>query len=72
MLAEWLRRPLEGGRSVIRFPIFAVGIFPVRVIPVTSKLALQWLPCQALGVIRSALRLVVPVSEHCDWVRQKR
>ena len=26
------------------------------------KLALQWLPCQALG-------LVGPVSVHCDWVR---
>ena len=27
------------------------GIFPGRVIPVTLKLALQWLPCQAPGVI---------------------
>ena len=33
-----------------------------RVIPVTSKLALQWLPCQAPGVIGSALGLVGPVS----------
>ena len=30
------------------------GIFPGRVIPVTSKLALQWLPCQAPGIIGSA------------------
>ena len=29
--------------------------FRGRVIPVTSKLALQWLPCQAPGVIGSAL-----------------
>ena len=42
-----------------------------RVIPVTSKLALQWLPCQAPGVIGSVLGLVVPVSVYCDWVRWK-
>ena len=44
-------------------------IFRGRVIPVTSKLALQWLPCQAPGVIGSALGLVGPVSVYCDWVR---
>ena len=38
-------------------------------IPVTSKLALQWLHCQAPGVIGSALGLVVLVSVYCDWVR---
>ena len=37
----------------------------------TLKLALQWLPCQAPGVIGSALRLVGPVSVYCDWVRWK-
>ena len=36
---------------------------------VTEKLALQWLPCQAPGVIGSALGLVGPVSVYCDWVR---
>ena len=45
--------------------------FGARVIPVTSKLALQWLPCQAPGVIGSALGLVGPVSVYCDWVRWK-
>ena len=45
------------------------GIFPGRVIPVTSKLALQWLPCQAPGIIGSALGLVGQVSVYCDWVR---
>ena len=35
------------------------------------KLALQWLSCQAPGVIGSVLRLVGPVSEYCDWVRWK-
>ena len=40
-----------------------------RVIPVTQKLALQWLPCQAPGVIGSALGLVGPLSVYCDWVR---
>ena len=37
----------------------------------TSKLALQWLPCQATGVIGSVLGLVGPVSVYCDWVRWK-
>ena len=31
---------------------------------------LQWPPCQAPGVTRSALGLVSPVSVHCDWMRQ--
>ena len=39
--------------------------------PVTSKLALQWLPCQAPGVIGSMLGLVSLVSVYCDWVRLK-
>ena len=43
--------------------------FRGRVIPVTQKLALQWLPCQAPGVVGSALGLVDPVSVYCDWVR---
>ena len=43
--------------------------FLCRVIPVTSKLALQWLPCQAPGIIGSTLVLVNPVSVYCDWVR---
>ena len=34
-----------------------------------SLLALQWLPCQAPGVIGSAVGLVGPVSVYCDWVR---
>ena len=45
--------------------------FRGRVIPVTSKLALQWLPCQTPGVIGSVLGLVGPVSIYCDWVRWK-
>ena len=45
------------------------GFFRGRVIQVTQKLALQWLPCPAPGVIGSALGLVGPVSVYCDWVR---
>ena len=45
--------------------------FGGRVIPVTSKLALQRLPCQAPGIIGSTLGLVGPVSVYCDWVRWK-
>ena len=36
----------ERGRSGVRFPL-ASGYFRGRVIPMTSKLALHWLPCQA-------------------------
>ena len=36
----------------------------------TSELALQWLPCQVLGVIGSVLGLVGPVSVYCDWVSE--
>ena len=43
--------------------------FRGRVIPVTQKLALQWLPCQAPGVLASVLGLVGPVSVYCDGVR---
>ena len=43
--------------------------FGGRVMPVTRKLAIQWLPCQAPGVTGSALGLVGPVSVYCDWVR---
>ena len=45
-------------------PVCAVGIFPGRVVQVTSKLALQ-----APGIIGSALGLVSPVSVYCDRVR---
>ena len=34
-------------------------------------LALQWLPCQAPGVIGPVRGLVGPVSVYCDWVRWK-
>ena len=42
-----------------------------QLIPVTSKLALHWLPCQAPGVVGSVLGLVGSVSVYCDWVRWK-
>ena len=32
---------------------------------------IPWLPCQAPGVIGSALGLVAPVSVYCDWVSWK-
>ena len=44
------------------------GIFPSRLISVTEKMVLRWLPCQAPGVLGSALGLVGPVSVYCDWV----
>ena len=43
-------------------PAFAVDLFPGRVIPMTSTLALPRLPCQVPGAIGSALGLVGMVS----------
>ena len=60
---------VERGRSGGLISARAVGIFAGRFIPVTSKLALQWLPCQAPGVVGSALGLVGQVSVYCDWVK---
>ena len=53
----------------VRFPLSVWIFFLDRVIPVTLKLVVQWLPCLAPGVIGSALRLVGPESVYCDWVR---
>ena len=61
---------LVGGRSRVRIPLVP-GFFRGRVIPVTWKLALQWLPCQTPGVTGSALGLAGKVSVYCDWVRWK-
>ena len=61
---------LENGRSRVRI-LLVPRFFRGQVILVTSKLALQWLPCQAPGVIGSVLGLVGPVSVYCDWVRWK-
>ena len=33
------------------------------------KIGTQWLPCQAFGVIGSALGLISLVSVYCDWMR---
>ena len=66
-----IRRPPGERKIPGSNPARAPGVFRGRVIPVTSKLALQWLPCQAPGVIGSALGLVGPVSVYCDWVRWK-
>ena len=46
------------------------SFFPGQVIPVISKVSLQWLPCQAPGVIGSALGLVGSVSVYRAWVRK--
>ena len=61
---------LKSGRSQVRIPL-APGLFRGWVTPVTSKLAPQWLPCQAPGGIGSVLGLVGPVSVYCEWVRWK-
>ena len=61
---------LQSVRSRVRIPL-APRFFRGRVILVTETITLQWLPCQAPGVIGSALGLVGPVSVYCDWVRWK-
>ena len=58
---------LGSERPEVRIPL-ATGFFWV-VIPVAYKLALQWLPCQAPGIIGSVLGLVSLVSVYCDCVR---
>ena len=52
-------------------PAFTMDLLLCWVIPVTQKLVLQWLSCQAPGTIGPALGLVCPVSIDCDWVRKK-
>ena len=66
-----VRRPPRERKIPGSNPACAGIFFLGPVIPVTSKLALQWLPCQAPGVIGLALGLVGPVSIYCDWVRWK-
>ena len=61
---------LKSGRSRLRIPI-APEILSGSSHTSDFKLPLHWLPCQALGIIGSALGLVGPVSVYCDWVRQK-
>ena len=59
---------LESGRSRVRIPL-APRFVRGRVIHTSDlKLALQWLPCQAPGVLGSVLGLAGPVSVYCDWV----
>ena len=69
-LSSWLRCPPRE-RKIPGSNPDCDGNFPGRVIPVNQKLALQWLPCQASGVIGSALGLVGQASVYCDWVRYK-
>ena len=45
-----VRRPCRDWRTWVRFPTFAVDLFPGRILPVSSKVVLQWIPCQAQGV----------------------
>ena len=67
--AKWLRRPPQERKIPGSIPACGVEIFLGPVISVTYKLALHWLPCQAPGIVGSALGLVGPVSVYCDWVR---
>ena len=69
-VGQWCPLSTRLGRSRVRVPL-APGCFRGRVIPVTEKLPLQWLPCQAPGVIWSSLGLVGPMSVYSDWVRWK-
>ena len=44
----------------------SIPVFPSR----QKKMVLKWLPCQASGVIGSAIGLGGPVSLYCDWVSE--
>ena len=69
-LAKWCGVRPESGRPgfASRFPH---GSFPGSSHTSDLKLVLQWLPCQAPGVIRSVLGVVGSVSACRDWVRSK-
>ena len=69
-MATWLRRPPRERKILGSNPACA-EIFPGSTHTSDLKLALQWLPCQAPGVIGSALGLVGLVLVYCDWVRWK-
>ena len=56
--------PSLASRSACSFPWI-----PDRAIVLTKKLASQWLPCQAPGIIGSVLGMVGPVSVYFGWVR---
>ena len=63
--------PTELFRPRSRFDSrFRSGDFPNRVMPVTYKSALHWLPCQAPGVIGSALELVGSMSVYQSHITQ--
>ena len=48
---------------------FRLDLFPGRITHTDFKTGSpQWLPCQAPGVIGSALGLVGPVSVYCGWL----
>ena len=54
-----------------RNTLIIIIIIIITIIIIIIKMVLQWLLCQALGVIESAFGLVGPVSVYCDWVRRK-
>ena len=51
--------------------LFLWGFVLVESYQTLKRLEPQWLPWRVTSVIRSALRLVDPVSVYCDWVRQQ-
>ena len=65
-------RGVEKLVTLVRYGFDSLSrIFLGLVTQETLKLVLQWLPCQAPGIIGSALGLVGLVSVFCDWVREK-
>ena len=68
-LAQWLRRPPRERKIPGSNPPCA-GIFSGSSHTSDFKIGTPVaIPCQAPGVIGSALGLVGPVSVYCDWVR---
>ena len=65
-----VRRPPREQKILGLNPACA-GIFSGSSLTSDLNLALQWLPCQAPGVIGSTLGLFGLVSVYCDWVRWK-
>ena len=64
-----VNRPPSIAADVGSIPAFPVDLFRGRVKLGTEKLELQWLPCQAPGVLGSLLGLAGPVSVYYDCMR---
>ena len=70
-IIPWPHGKMSRAADLGSIPAFDVDLYHGRVMPVTEKLASQWLPCRAPGMVVSALGLAGPVSQCCDRVTKQ-